>query len=115
VEPRNTLRLAGRIEELLARLRKLHEQIPRHGPNTKRKRETIAEQIAYLKPRAELMNQLTAPFSRLRCRLTTNPHRGRRSAAATGYAATVTSLTPATTSTKASKRRNTTLWRRRLP
>jgi hypothetical protein len=55
VEPLNTLLLAGQIEELLARLRELHARIPRHGPNTKRKRDTIAKQIAYLEPRAELM------------------------------------------------------------
>jgi hypothetical protein len=55
VEPLNTLLLAGRVEELLARLRELYEQVPRHGPNTKSKRETIAKQIAYLEPRAEMM------------------------------------------------------------
>jgi hypothetical protein len=53
--PLNELLLAGRIEELLTRPRALHKRIPRYRPNTKRKRETIAEQIAYLEPRAEML------------------------------------------------------------
>lgn len=55
VEPLNTLLLAGKIEDLLARLRELHDAVSRHGPNTKSKRETIAAQIAYLEPRMEMM------------------------------------------------------------
>ena len=55
VEPLNRLLLAGKVEELLARLRELHDQVPRRGPNTKHKRETIEKQLAYLEARIELM------------------------------------------------------------
>lgn len=55
VEPLNTLLLAGKIEDLLTRLRELHDAVPRHGPNTKSKREVIAKQIGYFEPRQEMM------------------------------------------------------------
>ena len=55
VEPLNRLLLSGRVDALLKRLRKILKTIPRHGPNTKHKRETLAKQINYFEERAEMM------------------------------------------------------------
>ena len=55
VEPLNRLLLGGRIESLLKRLRKIFKSIPLRGPNTKKKRETLTEQIKYFEERMEMM------------------------------------------------------------
>ena len=47
--------LDGRIDSLLKRLRKIFKSIPLHGPNTKKKRETLTEQIKYFEERMEMM------------------------------------------------------------
>lgn len=55
VEPLNALLLAGRVDALLERLRKILKSIPKRGPNTKNKRETLEKQIAYFEERREIM------------------------------------------------------------
>jgi len=55
VEPLNALLLGGRVEELLRKLREILVSVPKRGPNTKKKRETIQKQIDYLEERREMM------------------------------------------------------------
>jgi hypothetical protein len=55
VEPLNRLLLGGRVDSLLKRLKKILQSIPLRGPNTKKKREMLAEQINYFEERKEMM------------------------------------------------------------
>jgi len=55
VEPLNRLLLGGRVETLVKRLKKILKSIPRRGPNTKNKRETLTKQIKYFEERREIM------------------------------------------------------------
>lgn len=55
VEPLNALLLAGRVDALVKRLRNILKSIPKRGPNTKNKRETLEKQIAYFEERREIM------------------------------------------------------------
>jgi len=56
VEPLNRLLLGGRVETLVKRLKKILKSIPLRGPNTKNKRKTLSEQIAYFEERKEMMH-----------------------------------------------------------
>jgi len=56
VEPLQALLLEGRIKTLLDRLRRVYESIPKRGPNTKKKREEVQKQIAYLEEREPIMH-----------------------------------------------------------
>jgi hypothetical protein len=56
VEPLNALLLAGKLEALVKRLRDILNSIPKRGPNTKNKRETLEKQIAYFEERREIMH-----------------------------------------------------------
>jgi hypothetical protein len=56
VQPLNGLLLEGRIDALVKRLRKTLKSIPRRGPNTKNKRETLEKQIAYFEERRDIMH-----------------------------------------------------------
>lgn len=55
VDPLNRLLLDGRVDALVKRLKKTLKSIPRRGPNTKNKRETLAKQIEYFEERREMM------------------------------------------------------------
>ena len=55
VEPLGRLLLAGRVDTLLKRLRKIFQSIPLRGPGTKNKRETLTKQIEYFDERVEIM------------------------------------------------------------
>ncbi len=55
VEPLDRLLLDGRVDALLKRLKKIQGSIPRRGPNTKNKRETLSKQIEYFEERREMM------------------------------------------------------------
>lgn len=55
VEPLNRLLLAGRVDALLNRLKKILKSIPLRGPNTKKKRETLTAQINYFEERREMI------------------------------------------------------------
>ena len=55
VEPLNRLLLGGRVDSLLTRLKKILKSIPLCGPNTKKKREMLTEQINYFQERKEMM------------------------------------------------------------
>ena len=55
VEPLNRLLNGGRVDSLLKRLKKILESVPLRGPNTKKKRETLTEQIKYFAERKEMM------------------------------------------------------------
>lgn len=55
VKPLNDLLLAGKVSQLLARLRKIHASVSRRGPNTKKKREGLQKVIAYYEPRQDMM------------------------------------------------------------
>lgn len=55
VKPLNDLLTGGKIKTLLKRLQKCWESIPRHGPQTKLKRDTLTEQIRYFTERQEMM------------------------------------------------------------
>ena len=55
VEPLNRLLLDGRVDSLLKRLKKTLKSVPLRGPNTKKKRETLTEQIKYFAERKEMM------------------------------------------------------------
>jgi hypothetical protein len=55
VAPFSRLLLDGRVDSLLKRLRKIFKSIPLRGPNTKKKRETLTEQIKYFEERMEMM------------------------------------------------------------
>lgn len=56
VEPLNALLLRGRVDALLKRLRKILKLIPKRGPNTKSKRDTLEKQIEYFEARREMMH-----------------------------------------------------------
>jgi hypothetical protein len=43
------------VDSLLKRLKKILQSIPLRGPNTKKKREMLAEQINYFEERKEMM------------------------------------------------------------
>ena len=55
VEPLNRLLLGGRVDSLLKRLKRILKSVPLRGPNTKKKRETLTEQIKYFAERKEMM------------------------------------------------------------
>jgi len=55
VEPFSRLLLDGRVDTILKRLRKIFKSIPLRGPNTKKKRETLSDQIKYFEERIEMM------------------------------------------------------------
>jgi hypothetical protein len=55
VEPLNALLLKGRTGALLKQLQKIMKSVPKRGPNTKKKRETIQEQIHYFEERQDMM------------------------------------------------------------
>jgi hypothetical protein len=55
VEPLNTLLLGGQVDALLERLRKILASVPQRGPNTKSKRQTLQNHIAYFEERREMM------------------------------------------------------------
>ena len=55
VEPLNTLLLGGKVDALVKRLQKILKSIPKRGPNTKNKRETLEKQINYFEERREIM------------------------------------------------------------
>lgn len=56
VQPLNRLLLEGRIDALVKRLRIILKSIPRRGPNTKNKRETLEKQIGYFEERRDIMH-----------------------------------------------------------
>jgi len=56
VQPLEKLLFGGRTKALLKRLRKIQAEIPKRGPNTKDKRDTLTKQIAYIEPRQEMMH-----------------------------------------------------------
>lgn len=55
VAPFSRLLLDGRVDTILERLRKIFKSIPLRGPNTRKKRETLSEQINYFEERMEMM------------------------------------------------------------
>jgi hypothetical protein len=55
VEDLKTLLYTGRAAELVQRLYEYLEQVPRHGPGTKGRREALKKQIGYLEPRLDMM------------------------------------------------------------
>jgi len=55
VEPLNRLLLGGRVDALLKRLKTIFKSIPLRGPNTKKKREMLTEQIKYFGKRKQIM------------------------------------------------------------
>jgi hypothetical protein len=55
VAPFSQLVLGGRMDSLRKRLMKILKSIPLRGPNTKKKRETLTEQIKYFEERKEMM------------------------------------------------------------
>jgi hypothetical protein len=55
VKPLNDLLTDGQIETLLKRLQSCWESIPRRGPHTKLKRETLAEQIRFFTARRDML------------------------------------------------------------
>ena len=55
VQPLHDLLLAGKVVQLLARLRKIQASVSRRGPNTKKKREGLQKVIEYYEPRQEIM------------------------------------------------------------
>jgi hypothetical protein len=55
VGPWKELLYAGRIEELLERLRQLQARVPQKGPGTKGKRRTLKRVIGYIASRVEMM------------------------------------------------------------
>lgn len=56
VQPLQGLLLEGRIKTLLDRLRTVYESISQRGPNTKKKREEVQKQVAYLEEREPIMH-----------------------------------------------------------
>ena len=50
---------AGRGKELLARLRKLQDQVPQNGPGTKGNRRGLKRVIGYIEPRVSMMQYAT--------------------------------------------------------
>jgi len=55
VEDLKTLLYAGRVAELIERLRGYLQQVPAHGPGTKGRRHTLDKVIGYLEPRMSMM------------------------------------------------------------
>jgi hypothetical protein len=55
VEPLNALLQTGRVDALLDRLRAILLSVPQRGPNTKAKRKTLQNHIAYFEQRREIM------------------------------------------------------------
>jgi hypothetical protein len=55
VKPLNRLLIGGKIAALLRRLKTLREFVSRHGPGTKSKRDTLAEQINFISARQDMM------------------------------------------------------------
>jgi len=55
VQPLQTLLVAGRIGELLERLRAIQAAVASRGPGTKAKRDVLAEQIRYIEERQDMM------------------------------------------------------------
>ena len=55
VEKLKTLVYAGKVEELLERLRRWLRQVPENGPGTKGRRQALAAIIHYLESRVEMM------------------------------------------------------------
>jgi hypothetical protein len=55
VKPLHDLLLAGKVVQLLTRLRKIQASVGRRGPNTKKKREGLQKVIEYYEPRQEMM------------------------------------------------------------
>ncbi len=55
VEELKALVYQGRAAELVERLQDLLKQVPRHGPGTKGRRQTLAKLIGYLAPRLSMM------------------------------------------------------------
>ena len=47
--------MAARRRQLVRRLEKLLEQVPRHGPGTKGRRKALTRLLGYLKPRRQMM------------------------------------------------------------
>ncbi len=56
VKPLNELLMEGQIDTLLKRLKACGEAISRHGPNTRLKRETLAEQIRFFTARQDMLH-----------------------------------------------------------
>ncbi len=50
-----TLLLAGKVDEVLDRLREARDRIAKTGPNTKTKRQVLDEQIGYIEARRDMM------------------------------------------------------------
>jgi hypothetical protein len=55
VEKLKTLLYAGKTQELVQRLQRLRQQVPRSGPGTKARRQALAEILGYIQPRLEMM------------------------------------------------------------
>jgi hypothetical protein len=55
VKPLNDLLLAGQVDRLLKRLRKIQSSVARRGPNTKKKREGLQKHIEFYESRREMM------------------------------------------------------------
>jgi hypothetical protein len=55
VKPLNDLMLAGKVDQLLKRLRKIQSSVARRGPNTKEKREGLQKHIEFYESRREMM------------------------------------------------------------
>jgi hypothetical protein len=55
VKPLNELLLAGQVDRLLTRLRKIQSSVARRGPNTKAKREGLQKHIDFYESRRDMM------------------------------------------------------------
>lgn len=55
VEELKALVYAGKATTLVRRLERWLEEVPRHGPGTKARREALAKLIGYVKPRRRMM------------------------------------------------------------
>jgi Uncharacterised protein family (UPF0236) len=55
VDDWKTLVYAGRAKDLVERWEKLLRETPTHGPGTKARREALADQVGYVKPRLEML------------------------------------------------------------
>ena len=55
VEELKDLVYRGKAASLVQRLGQLHQQVPTHGPGTKRKRQALEKVIGYLQPRQSMM------------------------------------------------------------
>jgi len=56
VEDLKELLYRGKAATLVQRLRDLHQQVPTHGPGTKKKRQALEEVIGYVQPRLSMMS-----------------------------------------------------------